>query len=268
MQISEHPEFSFIFVNHRSAEPLERAVCSVRNSGIALGSTEIIIANNDPEEYARIKELGRRVDVRTVFLPENRGFANAANVAAALANGKVLAFLNPDTEYVSGSFDYVSRFFETNKEVGVVGARLVSDTGLIEAWSAGQPLSLFRLIRNNVAPRFSKRHWEYRRPNAVGWVSGGAMFVRRETFDVLGGFDERFFLYFEDMDLCTRARGTGFRTVLLPSIVFRHDGGSSFRSDVEKKRVYHDSQDRYFAYHRPRWERILFRIVRSRFLKI
>jgi N-acetylglucosaminyl-diphospho-decaprenol L-rhamnosyltransferase len=268
MLTSEHPEHSFVFVNHRSVEALERAVCSLRNAGIWRGPSEIIIVNNDPDEVARIKELSRRTDARTVNLTENRGFANAANVAAAIANGRVLAFLNPDTEYLSGSIDYVSRFFEANREVGIVGARLVSDTGRIEAWSAGQRLSLLRLLRNNVAPCLSKRHWECRRPRAVGWVSGGAMFVRRETFDRLGGFDERFFLYFEDMDFCARAGREGFETVLLPSIVFRHAGGASFRSDAEKKRAYYDSQDQYFANHRPRWERFLVRVVRSRFLKI
>lgn len=268
MPITEQPEFSIIFVNHRSADVLKRAILSLDSCDVPSTALEMIVVNNDPDEENRVRKLSQEFGFRTLFLTENRGFAHAANAAAAVATGKIVGFINPDTEFVSGSLLMASRFFQANPEVGIVGARLITEEGKPEAWSAGPPLSLLRLFRNNIGLPSGRRQWRSRCTRAVGWVSGGALFIRRELFRSLGGFDDEYFLYFEDMDLCLRARAIGSKTVVFPSIVFRHDGGTSFRSVTEKKKAYYDSQDRYFGIHRPSVERFLLRLVRSRMTNI
>lgn len=268
MQTIGKPELSVIFVNHRSVHALERAVSSLLESVATGGTVEMIVANNDRGEDIQVQDLAQRFGFRLVSISENRGFANAANVAASVASGDVLAFLNPDTEFVSGSLHSVTRFFEAHGEVGIVGARLLDENDRPEEWSVGQPLSLVRLLRNQTPFSLGRRYWENRRAVAVGWTSGGAMFIRRTLFDQLSGFDEDFFLYFEDMDICVRAGKAGFRTVYFPQISFRHSGGTSFRSDAEKKKAYYESQDRYFMKHRPFLEGSLLRIIRSHALGV
>jgi N-acetylglucosaminyl-diphospho-decaprenol L-rhamnosyltransferase len=268
MMTSECPDISIIFVNYRSVESLERAVLSLRSAKEETGVLEVIIANNDSDEVDLVQKLAGRLGIQVLFLPENRGFANAANAAASKARGEIIGFLNPDTEFLSGSLAYISRFFRVHSEVGVVGSRLVSDYGEPEAWSAGRAFSIARLFRNKTPLFMGKRYWDALRPIAVDWVSGGALFIRRSLYRDLEGFDERYFLYFEDMDLCVRSRLAGFRTVLVPSVVFRHKGGASFHSDGDKKRFYYASQDRYFSYHRPSWEGMLLRVIRERILRI
>jgi hypothetical protein len=268
MLISGRHDISIVFVNYRSVGALERAIFSLRGDGAESGISEIIVANNDPDEADSVRGMADRMGIQPLLLSENRGFANAANAAASFAGGEIIGFLNPDTEFLSGSLETVSRFFRANPEVGIVGARLVTDQGGPEAWSVGKAASLIRLIRNKTPLFMGRRYWEAPRAIAADWVSGGALFVRRSLYRELAGFDERYFLYFEDMDLCIRARRAGFRTVCLPSVTFRHTGGSSFVSDSEKKKVYFESQDLYFRRHRPFWEGALLRVIRGRFLKI
>ncbi|NTW30015.1 MAG: glycosyltransferase [Candidatus Moranbacteria bacterium] len=268
MPITEQPELSIIFVNYRSASVLKRAILSLRSGDISSFKIEIIVVNNDSDEKTRVRKLSEELGFRALFLAENRGFAHAANTAATVATGKIVGFLNPDTEFVSGSFVRACRFFQSNPEVGIVGARLITKTGEPEAWSAGPTLSLFRLFRNNIGLSSGRWHSRSRCARAVGWVSGGALFIRLALFRSLEGFDEAYFLYFEDMDLCMRARAVGLKTVTFPSLVFKHDGGTSFQSVAEKKKAYYDSQDRYFGIHRPSAELFLLRLIRSRMTNI
>ena len=85
-------------------------------------------------------------------------------------------------------------------------------------------------------------------------MSGAALFVRKESFEAAGGFDERFFLYFEDMDLCSRVRSMGQRVAFYPEVVIRHLGGASSTSGHLQKREFYRSQRLYFEKHRPEAE--------------
>jgi len=268
MLIHGRPEISLILVNYRSAERLEKALSSLRYPDIPDGKLEIIVANNDPSERERIRILSDRFHFLTISLPENDGFGNAANKAVMVANGNIVGFINPDTEMTTGSLGSVLRFFRLHPEVGVVGGRLVSENGLPEAWSTGKPMTFFRLLRNKSLFFTGWKYWESHRAVSVGWVSGGLLFIRIELFKELSGFDERFFLYFEDMDLCVRARKKGFRIVFFPKLSFFHKRGASLDSDAERKRIYYESQDWYFAKHRPCHEGFLVRLFRSGMSKV
>jgi len=265
MRTSESPELSIVFVNYRSVLSLEKALFSIRNSDIRADRMESIVANNDVSEVEQVRKLSGRFSFEMITLPENRGFGGAANVATTKAKGKIIGFLNPDAELIGGSLETLLAFFRTRPEVGIVGGRLVSKSGSPEKWSVGKSITLFRLIRNKSVIFRVREYWESGHSVAVGWVSGGALFIRRNLFKELNGFDERFFLYFEDMDLCIRAGRSGFRVVSYPFLVFQHEGGASRDSDSSRKQAYYESQDRFFMKHRPCWEGALVRFFRSKF---
>lgn len=109
---------------------------------------------------------------------------------------------------------------------------------------------------------FSYRYYQGQEPIEVGFVSGAAMMIKKSVFDELNGFDERFFLYFEDVDLCLRAQKAGFKVVYLPTVQITHLSGQSQKERLKQKEEwYHKSQRYFFSKHKRRWERALVELL-------
>lgn len=266
-EILKNPEISLIFVNFRSARLLRGALCALfRDKSVRDGAVEIIIANNDRSETWALRAISRNIPIRIITFSKNVGFGKAANEAARYANAACFGFINPDTEFLSGNIGDIPMIFRKRQDIGILGARLLSDDGNPETWSMGKDITLWQIFRNNLGVSAGKRMWESDKPKSVGFVSGAALFIRKSTFDFLCGFDERFFLYFEDADLCFRARRAGYRVFSFPKIVFRHIRGGSHFSTQSMKQVFYTSQEQYFSKNRPVWEGVFLSIVRRMFL--
>lgn len=194
--------------------------------------------------------------VKEVFLKKNVGFGKAANIGAQYARGTVLLFLNPDTVLLSSdALDHLIDAVKKPKR-GIVGAQLFDLRYRPELWSGGPEPSFFRLVRKTIGC-IRKNVFDKKKGNSLSdWVSGAVFSVRRETFLHLGGFDERFFLYFEDVDLCRRIRKAGFTVMHNSEAKILHKGGASFLHKNGQKKYYRESQVLYFCKNRPRWERI------------
>jgi N-acetylglucosaminyl-diphospho-decaprenol L-rhamnosyltransferase len=259
------PDLSFIIVNYRSADALRTCLESLEadSSNVAI---EYIVVNNDPSEQAGLDRLAERFPIRIIHSEENVGFGAASNTGAGAAGAEILGFLNPDTRLSRGSLRDISDYFYTHPEAGIAGATLIDRNGRPELWSAGPSATLFRILRNNLC-FFNGMPPINSGAMPVGFVSGAALFIRKPLFDELDGFDERFFLYFEDMDICLRARKRGARVVRLSEPVFAHEGGLSQCSDEEQKRQYYASQDIYFEKHRPKWEGQVMKLLRRWFVR-
>lgn len=250
--MKSHPTLSLVLVNYRSADTIQACLESLETdrSNVAI---ECIVVNNDSSERVALDRLAARFSIRVIETGENIGFGAASNRGAQEAAADFLGFLNPDTRLLSGSLQEVSEFFHTHPETGITGGRLIGQDGKSELWSAGSTATLVRIIGNKF--RFFRGLPPERSEFvSVGFVSGAALFIRKSLFDSLGGFDERFFLYFEDMDLCLRSLAAGAGVVLLPTLVFTHEGGVSQCSREIQKRHYYTSQKLYFEKHRPKWE--------------
>jgi GT2 family glycosyltransferase len=252
------PLFSVILVNYRSAHLMYGALRSLPESW----QREIIVVNNDREEEELLRTLRDEIPFTLVSCSGNRGFGAANNEGALSAQGEYLFFLNPDTLWQWGTFSEAAQFLDRHRKVGIVGAKIVDQNGLPEKWSAGMPVSLSELVKNNLGLSSGRRIWESDRPIGAGFVSGAAMIVRKELFDALGGFDEDYFLYFEDVDLCYRARKLGFNVAFDPDIVIRHLGGASHESYSKQKGEFYRSQRLYFEKHRPKEEAGILRALR------
>lgn len=253
------PDISCIIVNYQSADILPACFSSFANVSFS-GSYEILVANNDAREREALRTLQKRFQFSIIDLPENRGFSNASNEAAKIARGRALLFLNPDTRFLSGDFSSSLASLSEGK-VGVIGFQLLKEQTLPEAWSSGREVTLFSLIANHF--RFFSRPWRISSEQSVAWVSGAAFLVSRELFVRLGGFDERFFLYYEDVDFCFRAREVGKTVWLSPTVSVLHIGGKSMRSVgySHQKAAYYKSQEQYFHRHRPKYEGVILRLL-------
>ncbi len=221
---------------------------------------EVIIVNNAPQELEHLEKItGDFGAIRVVDMGENTGFARACNRGAQVARGEIVFFLNPDAYFVSGVWE---KWLETFHGVErVILAPRLRQGEREEPWSHGWVLSPLRLIAQNLWP-FSWI-WSNLRVSAPGWVSGAALAIRKQDFDHLGGFDQGYFLYYEDMDLCRRARRNGMRIVHDRTVTFEHQGGGSHAGDgMGQKKAYYASQERYLRTYYPQTWIPFFRALR------
>jgi GT2 family glycosyltransferase len=262
---NDKPEVSVIIVNYRSERNLEKCVASLCNWA-DMKNAEIIVVNNDKEEnLLKIRKIRARIKI--IDSPENLGFGGANNLGVRNSVGEFLFFLNPDAKILRGRFRDIREEFRKDRRVGIVGGMLFEKSGKIQEWSAGKKVTIFGILLNNLGFSRDKKIWRSSQKTEAHWVAATALFMRRDFFEKIGGFDENIFMYFEDIDLCERARRAGLRIIYYPRFQVLHFGGQSYRSKKQQKSHYYDSQEYYFKKHRPAWEAVLVSRLRKIFKK-
>lgn len=248
------PYFSIIIVNFRSFEVLTSSLRALFSLEGEEGLFEVIVVNNDESEQRAVEQLAGVYPLRILESGSNVGFGQGANSAVSLARGQVLGFLNPDTEWQETCLVRLREFYQKQSKPVIVGIPLTNEVGVPESWSKGFAPSLWRLMYNNMPWK-----WHQEGRLILDWVSGGSLFLPKELFLRLGGFSQDFFLYFEDVDLCVRAKQLGASVMTAPFGRIWHSGGKSFSSHSQKKRSYYTSQITYFRKHRPVGEYLFVR---------
>lgn len=242
-------KLSIIIIPFRSAGHLERCVASIYKK---LGDSfywEIILVNNDKDQniaefaldFSKIKLLDHK---------KNVGFGAGMNLGAKLAEGEFLLILNPDTEMITENISSVLDEFLKDDKIGIIGGGILDRKNKNQEWSAGKELSLYDLVRNNLGVSRSSSIWNSSQKIKCDWVAGTAMFIKKDLFEKLGGFDERFFMYFEDMDLCRRVRALGKKIIFFPEFKIYHGSGESYEDKRLQKKHYYDSMEKYFQKNR------------------
>jgi len=206
-------------------------------------------------------------DIRIIGLPANIGFGGGNNRGAEVATGRILALVNSDCEIREESFNEPIRYMDQHPEIGILGLKCVKPDGTIEQSARGFPDPSTGLFgRSTFLGKLAQRSKKLGNsglakknllvdptrtdPYPVDWVAGTMMLVRRECWDKLKGFDECFFMYWEDADICYRAKQAGFSTVYYPgSYVVHLPGSSASRNPVPAIRYFHRSAYRYVAKH-------------------
>lgn len=237
---------SIIIVNYRSERYLDGCIASIYRQ-LPIGSFEIIVVNNDDaSELGGLRQ--RYPEVKLVNLGHNPGFGKANNIGVKKTQGRHFLFLNPDTEIIRADLSAIFSVMADEK-IGLVGPKIVDMQGNHQEWSLGyREIDLLDLVINNLG--LQKRGWhKIFAKKDVHWVSGAALLVSRELFLKIGGFDENFFLYFEDVDLCKTIRNHGKKIHHSADIIVKHVGGGSQPDKVKQKQDFYRSQDYYFKKH-------------------
>lgn len=245
---------SIIILNYRSVDVLHRCLADLAHI-IDGTNTEIIVVNNDEAPLT----LTTNLPVRIIEVNRNIGFGAANNRGLAAATKPYTFFLNPDTYAFSPQ---ILSLTTTCADGATIAAPAVHNTdGSMQAWSCGNAVTLFSIIANNF--HLHQKPWLERTQQPVNWISGVAIcgptaFLRR-----LGGFDEDFFLYFEDVDLCERVRRAGGRVVRDPAHALTHSSGSSTADNrAFQKTCYYTSQDLFIRKHRGPLQAAILRALR------
>ncbi|MEW6635335.1 MAG: glycosyltransferase family 2 protein [Actinomycetota bacterium] len=245
--------FSVVIVNYASWQLTLRCARSVWESGWP--GLEVVVVDNGGDEVRR-GELPP--GTRLIRAGENLGFARAANLGIAASTGEVVVLLNPDAVAGRDLFERLAAFFGENPRAGIVGPRVLDPDGGLQL-SARREVSFVSGLfgRTSLLTRLFPKSSFVRSqfpavtgvegPVAVDWVSGACMAIRREVVDHIGPLDERFFMYFEDADLCRRARDAGWLVYYLPHVEVVHEAGGSSRSRPKAIWLLHRSA---FLYHR------------------
>ena len=236
-------DLSIIIVNWHSANYVLKCVHSIREQA-SVASYEVIVVDN-----ASFDGCGERLAQEypwVVFLQSQRnlGFAGANNLGAKCAHGAVLLFLNPDTEVLDGAIDCMYRHFQSLEEPGVVGCRLLNSDGSLQTSCVQSlPTLLNQVLDAEVLRRLFPRAkifgtaalFEQRNGvKEVEGVSGACMMIRRDIFDLVGGFSADYFMYGEDLDLCFKTKQAGFYNYHVGEAVIVHHGGGSSKLTQSK----------------------------------
>lgn len=224
----ETPQLSVVIVNFCQWKNTARLTRQLRRSeAVRRGAAEVVIVDNHSPAHRIARRLGKLSGVSVVLSDRNRGFAKAVNRGSRLSRGEWVLLLNPDVTVPDGFLDNVldaaQRWPALDPRAGVIGFQLRNRDGTRQA-SAGHFPTLLSTVAGLVLPRARRkcRHQPLSGRKPVAWVTGGCLLVRRDCFEQLGGMDERFFLYYEDVDFCRRARRLGWSVWYEPKLRVTH----------------------------------------------
>lgn len=213
---------SVVVVNWNAGAALDACLESVRADGLV--GRELIVVDNASSDGSATRVRARHPEVMLLESGDNLGFARAANLGAQAARGDTLVFLNPDARVLPGAIATLVGALEASPGAGIAGGGLCDGAG---RWQPGAARfgPVAHLILDTTLGRLPARC--RRRPYRVDWVYGTFMAVRTAVFRRLGGFDARYFVYGEDLDLCYRAAAVGVRTIHVPEARAVHGGNLS-----------------------------------------
>jgi len=259
---------SVVIVQHMRGDLTVRAITTLQEH-TACPHEIIVVDNASPDDSAdRVARECRNVEL--LRLTTNAGFGAANNAGVRAAKAELLLLLNNDTESIEDPLTPVAARFEADLTLGVLGPRLVNPDRSFQLSAGALPSVLgemsdkllYNAVDRNLPGARAMAAASVKRERRVGWVTGAALFIRRSLFDAIGGFDERFFMYFEDKDLCARAIAAGatVRYCPTPTIVHLRGGSSTAGRSAHLQRAYRESQALFYRKHRPAIEQALLQL--------
>jgi hypothetical protein len=251
-------------VNFNSGAHLDACLASVAAELRDVDWTAIVVDNASSDDSAERVERAAPGRVRLMRNEVNRGFGAAVNQAARAHQAPLLWLLNPDSRVEPGAFAALRATLDRHPECAVAAPQLLNDDGTTQESARGEPTAwtglfgrhglLTKLFPGAVAARRNLRAAQIVATGVesaeIDWAMGASLLVRREVFDRVGGFDERFFLYWEDADLCRRLRNLGLVIRFVPRARVAHVGAASSRSASRLAgRAFHRSAYLYYTTH-------------------
>jgi GT2 family glycosyltransferase len=239
-------DLSIVIVNYNDRRHLDACLSSLQKHPPSVGH-EVIVVDNASSDGSRDWIAGAFPAVRLIANPENTGFSTANNLGVRESRGEFLLFLNSDTVVPPGALDGLLAKLKSDPSFGAAGPALLRGPRSYQV-SFGRSVNFGaqfwqKLVLNSYHKVRQKKGGKDR---AVGWLSAACLLCRRTAFERAGGFDERFFLYFEDIDLCLRWRLDGWKMVHVPAVRVFHEGGATTAPRAAASRFEYRKSQLYF----------------------
>jgi GT2 family glycosyltransferase len=247
-------DVTIAIVSFNAKEELRACLDSVFAS-TRLASLEVIVADNASSDGTVDMLRGDFPQVRVIESPENLGFGRACNLCWRQAKSTLILFLNSDTRVPDGALDRLVAIARDRPEAGAIGPRLLYPDGEIQMSFGEMPGILAEMLQKlwnagyarGKGPLRGAVRRRHSRERFVDWVSAACLLTRRDVLETVSGFDENFFLYSEDVDLCTRIRAAGGRILFTPAVEIVHLVGAS-RTTNRERVVYESHRSRLYFY--------------------
>lgn len=258
-------DLDVVIVNYNAGEYLARCIQSLFAHG-GDATVRVVVVDNASRDGSA-DGVPTRTDVRLIRNSTNRGFSAAINQGIGESSAPFILLLNPDAEIVSGTLGGLLKLTADRARVGAVGPMIRNPDGTVYPTGRKFPTIIEAVGHALLGPfrpenRFTRSYtladWNRTTERRVDWVSMSCMLVRRRAIEEVGLLDESFFLYAEELDLCTRLREAGWWVLFTPEVEVVHEGGVSTGRSKRMTLEHSRSVYRYFAKHRAKgWRRML-----------
>lgn len=251
-------DLSIVIVNYNAKSYLEACLQSINKTINSINYEVFVVDNNSSESIEDMME-SKFPGVKLILNNSNEGYAKANNKAIKKCSGKYILLLNNDTVLLPGAIDILYSFIEKSPDIGIVGPQTLSDQQTLQESFCKTPNLLTEFFRKTIYNRSIKKRdsfWgkklyqEYQREQEVDWVTGACMMIRKEAIVDVDLFDDNFFMYFEDADLCCKVREKGWKVKYTPSAKIIHYVGRSRETNKMKvAKEYRVSQLYFYQKH-------------------
>lgn len=224
-------KISVILINYKTPKLLVRCIESIRTTHPEID--DIIVVDNNSQDESVETIQSRYPDIKIIASPTNPGFATAANWGMNYGKYDTFLILNPDISVENRSIEKLYQALWSDASIGLVAPKLLNpDRSLQYSCLEFQKFMtpIYRRTRlgerevgKRELERFQMKQWDHNDQREVGWAIGAALMIKKEVVDKIGPMDERFFLYYEDMDYCRRVWEAGYKVVYVADAVMLHE---------------------------------------------
>lgn len=258
-QVEMQKELSIIYVNYNTADQVMTSVESVRRHTKGI-DYEIIVADNNSKDDENLQKLIDDETIKVVKLDDNYGFGKANNAGVKECTGEYIFLLNPDTICHDNSIKKLLDCLKADQTIGVISPNLIN--------AESKPTHSFRRAGDGILTELNfalfglpykilyGSDFEFNHSDKqleVAYSCGAAMMMKKDIFEKVDGFDETFFMYYEDQDLCNRIKKTGLRIVNEPKAKIQHLEGTSINLNSRRETFIIQSRKKYFIKTMPLW---------------
>lgn len=253
-------DLSIIIVNYNVKEFLQNCIHSIQKATKNITS-EIIVVDNASDDGSVELLQSQFPEVKLFVNNKNLGFSAANNIGLQYSTGKHLLLLNPDTIVEENTFDTLIDFFNTNPDAGLAGCKILNPDGTLQLacrrsfpgpWTSFCKVtglsSLFP--KSKIFARYNLTYLDENKTYEVDAISGSFMMMKREVFEKIGGLDEIFFMYGEDLDWCYRVQKAGYKVYYVHSTqIIHYKGESTKRSSLDETKLFYNAMHLFVKKH-------------------
>lgn len=244
-----------ITVNWNSGTQLKECIESIQKAEFSncILNKVVVVDNDSKDNSLELLEALNYEKLEIIKNSDNLGFGKACNIGAKNSKSDFILFLNPDAIVYEETFKKLFDYIEKNdtSDVAVYGVQLIGDDGKVQRSCARIP-SLSNFVSRSLGlnklnpklfPSYTMQDWDHLDTREVDQVMGSFFMIKRDVFEKLNGFDERFFVYYEELDLSKRIKDAGYKTIFISEAQAYHKGGGT-SEQVKAKRLFYNTRSR------------------------
>ncbi len=253
-------DLSIIIVNYNVKEFLQNLIHSIEKATLNI-TKEIIVVDNASDDGSNEFIKNNFPQIKLIANNKNLGFGKANNLGLKETLGKFILLINPDTIVAEDTLEKMIEFFRKNPEAGLAGCKILNPDGTLQLacrrsfpgpWTSLTKVtglsSLFP--QSKIFARYNLTYLDENQSYEVDAISGSFMMMRREVYEKVGGFDEQFFMYGEDLDICYRIQKAGFKVFYVHTTqIIHYKGESTKRSSLDETKVFYHAMHLFVKKH-------------------